>query len=182
MNPTNYSWLGGIRVWRGQAGSPSSLHAIRPVSKSYGFSDFIINTWSTAMSTGILAAVEVNPATPSHAQLSVCLSSDLPTALMRQCGSSREPTRSRIYGACHPMAATGVTIPILKGLPGPTPISNRAHMARPFRSPKPRDQHHKPPDLPRNPTGTSTVVLSRGPRPREAPRWDAPSDTKTVLR
>ena len=75
------------------------------------------------MSTGILAAVEVNPATPSHAQLSFCSSGDRPTAPMRRYGSSREPARRRgacgllpRYGAFDLGLAVSVPLPIVTGI------------------------------------------------------------------
>ena len=162
----------------------------------------IINTRSTATSTGILAAFEVNPATPSHAQLSFCSGGNRPTAPMRRYGSSREPARgrehaaySRICGARYPMAATGATIPILKGSRAPSqyptgypsqdPTGPRSCETSTTNRPiSPRPDRHldtSATEAPAQSQRDATIQATNpaAPRPREAPRQDAPSDTET---
>ena len=153
------------------------------------------------MSAGILVAVEVNPATPSHAQLGFCSSGDRPAVPMRRCGLSREPALH--LGACdlfqHIWGAPSDGCywrhhPNTKGLPGHTPISNKAFIARPHGVPKLRDKRHEPSDLsetrqpPRQQCYTGTRQISkrrvnpghqfRGPETPRGSTTRRPSDTK----
>ena len=68
---------------------------------------------------------------------------------------------SRIYGARHPMAATGVTIPTRKGLPGPTPNIQQGTHRKTLQGPEAARPAPRTARSPRDPTGTSTVVLRR---------------------
>ena len=102
---------------------------------------------------------------------------------------------SRIYGARYPMAATGATIPILKGSRA-SPQYPTGHPSQDTTRPRsretsttnrmigPRPDRHldsSATEAPAQSQRDATIQATNpaAPRPHEAPRRDAPSDTET---